>query len=260
MEINWSINGTNYNFCLKGTCPRKINTTYLDVAEFISKKYSVYLPFISCAKEGKKVNLNDLIEDNLNYLIFDFTIDIELFGLGKFSNFDSYNHYQLITFKMYIYRRNENVNKDLHSLDHWKNTEKVQINCIAKVIKETEKNYIIKLPKPYHINWGRGPILPSYYALLQKEPKYIFPIELYNRFEEVVVKFVKEFDNEFNGFEFPWCSSQKDKCCICLENTSNVYGYCDETHLVSCENCISKITKCPICYSKIICHNTVSFV
>lgn len=262
MSIYWSISfPKHFKINLSGFIQHHEHLTYDDVITIISKKHNVYSKFL---KYSKMPHLDEEIPDDVEELSLSYksesdyvTSDIEKFLLP-----DAYNTYELLMIKINIYVHNENVNNDRHQLNPWKNIEKKEITCIVKVIKETEHYYIIKLPDYYHINWGRGPSSESLYALLQKDPRYIFPIPIEEaNFENIIVKYVKEYDNsQFYEFEFEWNVYESDVCCVCLTNKSRVYCYCDSFHLASCEQCIDQLTECPICRNTIFIHDNVSFI
>lgn len=237
----------------------KPGQTYGDALRFVSKRHNYYS---FCLKYENRTDQNVVIPDNANrlpYLIYH--LDKEaLDPKEKFILPDLYNTYELAIMKLTIYVHNPNVNNHLIPFSYWRNIEKKEISCIVKIIKETENYYIIKLPEYYSINWGRGPTVPMLYALLQKNPRYIHPIDLeYSAFESIIVKYVKEFDNtRYSDYdEFKWDLYTPDTCSVCLETNSKIYCYCDGYHLAACEKCIEKLTQCPLCYKKIIGYDKV---
>ena len=175
--------------------------------------------------------------------------------------------YKLAIFKTFIFRHNKKVNNHLSFLN--KNIEKVQINCVIKIIKETKEYYIVKLPDYLRINWGIGPTINSNYAFIQKYPKYIYPVDFIQKFELNIVKnneeykdLYEEYKNIYSKLTFKWESFESEICCVCLEDHSinDIHCYCSNNHLSCCSQCIKLLLKCPICDQKIINYDQVIFL
>lgn len=161
------------------------------------------------------------------------------------------NLYKLVYFNLTTYSGN--------FFAHEKNTR--EIRCIAKLVKETPKGYIIKFQEGHMINWGRGPTLSSFYAFLGKENKNIYPIE--NKsifFQDIAKEYILEYDNQFSDYDFKYNSIEEEVCQICLDKKSTIYGYCEHPHLISCEDCIKKLVKCPTCYEELVYCQPVIYV
>ena len=65
--------------------------------------------------------------------------------------------------------------------------------------------------------------------------------------------FIKDYKNTLYDLEY-W--RNKDECCICLDNNSNILLLpCN--HICMCQNCINMIrnNKCPICLTNIYSYN-----
>lgn len=260
-HITYRLRSPNFNTCICGYILRKTEPTYTELLKFVSKKHNSYPIFLSY--EDTKIQLDDKIPENVGYLEIIYIFD-ENKKLDKYIKFimTDLHSYQLAMIKLNIFVKNENINKDKPYSDIWRHIEKKEISTIVKIIKETDKFYIVKLSDYYFVCWGQGPVSSSLYALLQKNPRKVYPIGLkYSSFEDFIVKYVKEYDNsEYDNFEAEqWNLCTPEPCCICYENTTEIYCYCDNFHLTTCGKCIGKLTDCLICYKKILGYDKIRY-
>jgi hypothetical protein len=130
-----------------------------------------------------------------------------------------------------------------------------------QILVENELNYVVKLPDHGRcLNLGWGPLYSSKYALLGKKQDnpYICPISNFDVLKFADLPFANKYhalnkitnlENIFKFYEMlTWSMSDGELCCICLENNSNVYLGCSSAnHVIVCDSCSEKITKCPIC-------------
>ena len=264
MSVHWHVRGTNFNIYLNGQTNKNKKLTYKDLLNLVSKKHNINPEFLYYGEMPENKNLESIIEKENVLLWYDCSKIKEknMYEDMKFLIPDFSKTYELCILKLNIYVRNENINNNLGPLNYYRNVEKKQITCIAKIIKETENFYIIKFSDYYHINWGRGPSSALPYAALQKNPKYTFPVRICNDFEQAIINYVKEYDNsEYSYCDWElWESYEPEICSICLENRNEIYCYCNNFHLISCKTCIDKLTNCPICNQKILCYNEVKFI
>lgn len=253
MSLNWSIScklqSSDY-VDLEGVVKKIPSLTYEDLLNLISKKHDIHP---NCIIHSFK--LKDKINNNISCIKLEYDSDQYSKSTSKikFKIPDYYNFYQPMLIKIHIYVRNPSLPQSKYSFSFWNQIEKKQIQIIVKVIKETCENYIVKLPDYYSINWGQGPTLPSLYACLKKNPQYVSPVPLESKFEYIIIKYVKEYNNEYDNYNMnEWQKVEQDICAICTENTANIYCYCETPHIVCCSMCIENLEKCPICYEKIV--------
>lgn len=127
-----------------------------------------------------------------------------------------------------------------------------KVSRICILVATINSDLILQLITPTMINWGWGHTDPSNYIILNRTNMQVTPLGCEHR-EKYVKSYVERNANIFyrdkrSGFAKTF---ERDICCICLENTANVYGFCNTNHLIGCSKCCKNIAKCPICLNDI---------
>jgi len=277
MSISWKIINLDNNVQIQGHIEKGRNLSYDDIIISIYQKHAYHPSFIFYEISQLNLDISRQLSkiSNPSFMPNYMCKQINLFyKLNKNKMSPDYKFYipdcsvyKLAIFKPFIFRYNEKINNHLSFFN--KNIEKIQINCVIKILKETQEYYIVKLPDYLRINIGIGPTINSTYAFVQKYPKYIYAIDFIQNFELDIVKYNKEYKslyeeykNIYSKHEIEWESFKSEVCCVCLEdnNLNDIHCYCSNNHLSCCSHCIKSLLKCPICSKKIINYDQVIFI
>ncbi len=246
--ISWRIFNTN----VSGKIKRFNDIKYKNILEHVRIRTG-YTDISDIASCGRIKPINSQIEDRIkDVMLTSESVQSRVaFGndLGRQTIPDA-KKYDLAIIQFIIFRYNQNVRHD----------ERVKITSIVKIIKNTDDHYIIKFPKPYQINIFGGPTVASLYALLSKSPKRIYPIYTWSVDFELLITKCCSYKNQYSALNYKWWSINKDTCLICMDNIKNCFAYCSESHLITCEECIEILNKCPICREPIVAYDKVKFI
>lgn len=246
--MKWKILNTQ----LDGEIDYFNNMTYGDILNIV-KKLTGYYDLQNIIVNNLSKNTTDLVSKDDEITFISESVQVQFRDLWDICNYKinivpDHKKYDLGIAKFNIYRKK-----------HDNTIEKILLTSIFKIILETEINYLVKFFRPYQINWGSGPIIPSIYAFFNKKNFYIYPVFLESKdFEKFVNSYkIKE---DFQYTDNKWENFTQETCPICLDNINEYYAYCQDYHLIACESCVSKIKKCPICKSSIVVYNKVKFL
>ena len=220
-----------FNSDISGKFP-KADNRWIDLITYIGNKIR-HAPLVIVHID----NVHQLIPDNINkvYILskpVQYNINL-CDWLSESSNvcIPDLKNYEYGIVNLEVYRKN---NKSIESQ-------------IVKIIRDTEKYYIIKLLKTKQLTYASNPSWKSIYAMLDKVSSTISSIYLTHPYIEYELINPNYNSYTLSDSKNKWYSYEPSECIICLDHYSIYYGECEHPHLIACEQCKDKLSECPIC-------------